>query len=227
MKQHREKVISGLGGFIGILSILLFTSVFVDVGQSPMIVASMGASAVLLFAVPHGPLSQPWSISCGHLVSAVIGMLCLSVFSNSYIAAASAVGLSIVAMYSFRCIHPPGGATALTIVLSQTGLHSFDYQYLLTPVLSNILILLGMAIIFNYAFPWRRYPLILNRSQSLPSNPALKPLATKSWDNNYYKIHDNVQHARFVNDWRKNTPFYAVPSHLTEIDDSQVIKEPT
>ena len=64
--SHREKIISGLGGFVGIILILLITRQFVDAGDAGLIVASMGASAVLLFAVPHGPLSQPWALGCGH-----------------------------------------------------------------------------------------------------------------------------------------------------------------
>ena len=33
-------------------------------------------SAVLLFAVPHGQLSQPWALIGGHLISAAIGVTC-------------------------------------------------------------------------------------------------------------------------------------------------------
>ena len=60
--SHREKLISGLSGFTGITLILLVTRQFVAPGEAGQIVASMGASAVLLFAVPHGPLSQPWAL---------------------------------------------------------------------------------------------------------------------------------------------------------------------
>ena len=38
-----------------------------------LIVPSMGATAVLLFAAPHAPFSQPWNIPGGHAFSAVIG----------------------------------------------------------------------------------------------------------------------------------------------------------
>ena len=90
--SHREKIISGLGGFIGILLILIITRQFVEINDAGLIVASMGASAVLIFAVPHGPLSQPWALGCGHLVSAVIGVSCYLFIPNLFVAAASAVG---------------------------------------------------------------------------------------------------------------------------------------
>ena len=159
--SHREKIISGLGGFVGIILILLITRQFVDAGDAGLIVASMGASAVLLFAVPHGPLSQPWALGCGHLVSAVIGVSCYLLISNLFIAAATAVGLAITAMYYLRCIHPPGGATALTAVMAGSGVHSLGYQYLFTPVLVNVVVIFVVAIVFNFLFHWRRYPAVL------------------------------------------------------------------
>lgn len=159
--SHREKIISGLGGFIGILLILIITQQFVEIGDAGLIVASMGASAVLMFAVPHGPLSQPWALSCGHLVSAVIGVSCYLLIPNLFVAAASAVGLAITAMYYLRCIHPPGGATALTAVVAGSSVHALGYMYLLTPVLINVVIIFTVAIIFNFIFPWRRYPAVL------------------------------------------------------------------
>src|SRR6056300_1388126 len=72
--SHLERLISAAGGFAGILSILLISSYFLSAQSTALVVASMGASAVLLFAVPHGPLSQPWPLLVGHLVSAVIGV---------------------------------------------------------------------------------------------------------------------------------------------------------
>ena len=159
--SHREKIISGLGGFTGILLILLITRQFVDPNAAGLIAASMGASAVLVFAVPHGPLSQPWALLGGHLVSAVIGVTCYQYIPDVFVAAACAVGLAITAMYYLRCIHPPGGATALTAVIADASLHSLGYWYVLTPVLINVLIIFAVALGFNYLFSWRRYPAVL------------------------------------------------------------------
>ena len=171
--SHREKLISGLGGFIGILLILVVTRQFVG-ADAGLIVASLGASAVLLFAVPHGPLSQPWALGCGHLVSAFIGVSCYWLIPDLYIAAAAAVGLAITAMYYLRCIHPPGGATALTAVVAGSGVHNLGYLYLVTPVLINVAIIFAVAILFNYLFPWRRYPKAMMSYSRKPA-PRDKP----------------------------------------------------
>ncbi len=158
---HTEKLLSGLGAFLGIFLIFYSSSFFVQGTSLYLIVASMGASAVLLFAVPHGPLSQPWSLISGHLISAVIGVSCAKFIPDVFIAAPLAVGLAVSAMYYFHCIHPPGGATALSAVVGSSAVHELGYQFVLTPVLINVITLISVAIIFNYFFSWRRYPAYL------------------------------------------------------------------
>lgn len=69
-----------------------------------------------------------------------------------------AVGLAIGAMHYLRCIHPPGGATALTAVAGGASVHELGYHFVLTPVLLNVSILMITAVVVNFAFPWRRYP---------------------------------------------------------------------
>ena len=165
--EHKEKIISALGGGVSILLILTVTSLFVEFNSAGLIVASMGASAVLLFAVPHGPLSQPWAVIGGHMVSAFIGVTCYLIISEPIIAAALAVGMSIGIMYYFRCIHPPGGATALTAVMGGPEIHSLGYDFIFTPVLINVILMLVTAYLFNYFFTWRRYPVAIAQQYQL------------------------------------------------------------
>lgn len=155
---HFEKLLSGMGGFIGILAVLVVSTHAVGDASAALIVASMGASAVLLFAVPHGPLSQPWPVLGGHLLSALVGVTCARLVRDPRLAAPTAVGLAITTMYYGRCIHPPGGATALTAVIGGKAIHSLGYGYVLTPVALNALILLAVAVAVNWPFAWRRYP---------------------------------------------------------------------
>ena len=160
----RERLVSGVGGFVAILLVVIISRWFVG-DDSPMIVASMGASAVLLFAVPHGPLSQPWQLVIGHLVSGLIGVTCAKLVVEPTISAALAVGVSIFAMRFFGCIHPPGGATALTAVLGGNEVIQLGYQFVLTPVLLNVGVILVVAVAFNNFFHWRRYPLVLHAAE--------------------------------------------------------------
>ena len=77
----------------------------------------MGASALLLFAIPSSPLAQPWSIVGGNTVSALIGLLVSRYVPEPAVAAGCAVAFAIAAMSLLRCLHPPGGAAALTAAL--------------------------------------------------------------------------------------------------------------
>lgn len=156
--SHRERIISAVGGFLGIGGILLVSTSVLPPASAGLIVASMGASAVLLFAVPHGKLSQPWALIGGHLISACIGVTVAKWIPNTTLAAAVAVGLAIGAMHYARCIHPPGGASALAAVVSGSKVHALGYMYVLTPVALNVSIILLVAILVNLPFYWRMYP---------------------------------------------------------------------
>jgi len=164
--SHDERIVSAIGGFIAILSIFVASSWFVGSAGAGILVASMGASAVLLFAVPHGQLSQPWAVLGGHVISAIIGVTCAQVIGNEILAASAAVGIAIGAMYYLGCIHPPGGATALSAVVGGESVHALGYQFVITPVLLNVVIMLVIAVSFNYLFSWRRYPVHLHRTKT-------------------------------------------------------------
>ncbi len=164
-----EKLASTLGGTIGISLISWISYNITGASGAALIVPSMGASAVLVFAVPHGKLSQPWALVGGQLSSAVVGVSCFYLVPNLYLAAGLAVGLAIGIMHVLRCIHPPGGATALVAVVGTAQIHALGYGYVLTPVMLNTFIILVTAIVFNSFFPWRRYPVSLMRFADAPT----------------------------------------------------------
>ena len=153
-----EKLISGIGGFLGIYLVVLISQQVVGPRAAPLIVASMGASAVLLFAAPHGKFSQPWNVIGGHGISATIGVTCAQLIPDPSVAGAVAVGVSISVMYALRCIHPPGGASALMAVIGGNPINVLGYTYVLNPVLLNALVILAAAVVTNSPFAWRRYP---------------------------------------------------------------------
>ncbi len=156
--HYRENLLSAVGGFIGLFAVLIVSQWFWGPAITVMIVPSMGASAVLLFAAPHAPFSQPWNVIGGHAVSALIGVACWQWIPGPLMAASASVGLAIGAMYFMRCIHPPGGATALAAVIGSDKLHQLGFSYMLDPVLLNAATLLLVAVAFNGIFKWRRYP---------------------------------------------------------------------
>jgi CBS domain-containing membrane protein len=117
------------------------------------LVAPLGASAVLVFAVPASPLAQPWSVVGGNTVSALIGVLCVQLIDDPALAAGVAVSAAIFAMFALRCLHPPGGAAALLAVLTHAS--SLDFAFF--PVLVSSVLLVLVGIIYNTA-TGRRYP---------------------------------------------------------------------
>ena len=170
-----EKLVSTLGGFTGIFLIAFISYQFTGASGAALIVPSMGASAVLLFAVPHGRLSQPWALFGGHLISAVVGVTCYQLVPDTFLAAGLAVGLAIGAMHLLGCIHPPGGATALAAVIGGPAIHALGYKYVLTPILLNSIVIFLTAVFFNSIFPWRRYPVSLMRFTDTPAAGQPKP----------------------------------------------------
>lgn len=174
--SHTERLISALGGCVAIFAIFTVSDWYLGARDVLLLVPSMGASAVLLFAVPHGALSQPWNVLGGHLLSALIGVSCYQLVPHAFVAASLAVGLAIGTMYYLRCIHPPGGATALAAVIGGESTHVLGYQFVLTPVLLNVVIMLLVAVLFNFAFRWRRYPAMLADLHAQP-----QPAATESF----------------------------------------------
>lgn len=82
------------------------------------LIAPLGASAVLIFAVPNSPLAQPWSVFVGNGVSALVALLTVAALPMPEWDVPLAVGLAITAMLACRALHPPGGAVALLVALA-------------------------------------------------------------------------------------------------------------
>ncbi len=164
--NYRENIIATVGGFLGIFAIFMTSYWLLDPRVAVFIVPSMGASAVLLFAAPHVPFSQPWNVFAGHALSAVVGVACWHLIPNFTVAASASVGLAIGVMYLTRSTHPPGGATALAAVIGSEKLHQLGYSYEFKPILLNTVTILLVAILFNGLFKWRRYPAHLHLKET-------------------------------------------------------------
>lgn len=173
--QAGEQVVAALGGLFGVLLVLAATRALVGPGAAVFIVPSLGASAVLVFAVPHSAFAQPWAVLGGNGLSALVGVACQQLIPNPTLAAAAAVGLAIGIMHLARCIHPPGGATALAAVIGGAAIHDLGFAYAWSPVAINCLILLAAGLGYNLCFPWRRYPASLMRYASAGRAPAAAP----------------------------------------------------
>ncbi|WP_297113162.1 HPP family protein, partial [uncultured Devosia sp.] len=145
-----ERLRAAVGAFVGILSTAGVTALALGQGQElPLLMAPIGASAVLLFAVPASPLAQPWSILAGNCVAALVGVSCALALGPTPLAAALAVSISIGLMLTFKCLHPPSGAVALTAVIGGPAIAELGYAFVVWPVGINSVLLLAAAVAFN------------------------------------------------------------------------------
>lgn len=147
------------------------------VGSTPaliLLVAPMGASAVLIFAVPASPLAQPWSVIGGNVVSALVGVTIAAVVPSPAIASGLAVGGAILAMSLLRCLHPPGGAAALTAVIGGPAVAAAGWMFPIAPVGVNAVILTATGMMFHrmsrHSYPHR--PVITVSPPTLPGEDA-------------------------------------------------------
>lgn len=150
----RERLRAALGAGLGLLFMAaLCRALSTFWPGSPWMIAPLGASAVLVFAVPAGPMAQPWAVIGGNTLCALVGTAIAVTGLDPLWAGPAAVCLAIAVMLSTRSLHPPGGAVALTAVLA----HAATWRFPLFPVLlnSSLLVLAGVA--YNH-LTGRSYP---------------------------------------------------------------------
>ncbi len=157
--DYKELCWSFVGSFIGIGLIAWLQSFFLTDLENVFLIGSFGASSVLIYGAIQSPLAQPRNLVGGHLISAFIGVCVFKLVPEIiWVTAPLAVSLSIIAMQFTKTLHPPGGATALIAVIGSEKIKSLGFFYVLSPVLSGVLILLTVALIFNNITSERKYP---------------------------------------------------------------------
>jgi len=156
-----DRMLASLGALVGIALTGYLCARSTGI-MTPLLVAPVGASAVLLFAVPASPLAQPWSIVGGNVISALVGVIVMRFGASEIVSAGLAVGGAIVLMSLLRCLHPPGGAAALTAVIGGPVVHAAGFTFPFVPVGLNSLVLVLTGVIFHrfsgHSYPHRPIP---------------------------------------------------------------------
>ena len=137
-----ERIRAVLGAFIGLMLVFAIAKFLGELnGIDEWLMASLGASALLVFALPGSPMAQPWAVIAGNTLSALVGISCLHLIGQPLLALPAAAALSILGMFVLRCLHPPAAAVSLIVVLGHIG----SYRYAFFPVMvdSALLILAG------------------------------------------------------------------------------------
>jgi CBS domain-containing membrane protein len=146
--SHRHIFVSSMSALVAIMLVTFVCQLTLAGSDVPLMVASVGASAVLLFIVPSSTLSSPWAFLGGHVISALIGVSCAQWIPILPLATAVAVSLAMLAMFYLRCLHPPGGAVALLAVLGGESVQNLGYQFVVMPVLLNVVVMLACAMLY-------------------------------------------------------------------------------
>jgi len=164
----RDRALACLGALVAIATTGVIAGLFTGRAvDAALLVGPIGASAVLLFAVPASPLAQPWPIIGGNTLSAAVGVAMAALVPEPALAAGLAVALAIGLMSVTRSLHPPGGAAALIGALA-TGPSGLLFP--LVPVAMDAVLLVGLGYLFHRV-SGHRYP-------HRPSRPAGVPTAS-------------------------------------------------
>ncbi|KAJ5777025.1 hypothetical protein N7520_000271 [Penicillium odoratum] len=147
----------------------------------PGIIASYGASAVLVFGAMESPLAQPRALIFGHFFSALIGICVTKLFSLMpdqarfeslrWLAASLSTSIAIVVMQLTGTTHPPAGATAL-LPATDDAVWDLSWYFLPVVLLSSTMLMCCALLLNNLQ---RRYPVFW-----IAPSPPPKPTEPKS-----------------------------------------------
>jgi len=167
---------SAIGAAIALALTGLVTALLLpDASALPFLVAPMGASAVLVFALPAAPLAQPRAVLLGNFVSTLCGVGAVQLFPDPLVAGSLGAGAAILVMQLLRCTHPPGGAVALLTAFGGDAVREAGFAFALLPIGLNSLLLVGLGFAFNN-LAGSRYPhraeLVASASPRTSDQPA-------------------------------------------------------
>jgi len=143
--KHSELLLSSIGACIATLLASFFSDSLLAAEGLHVLLASTGASALIIFGMPFSPVARPWNLVGGHCVSAIVGIACYKWIPYPVVGVAVATGGSMVAMGWCRCMHPPGAATAISAIIGGEAIHHLGFAFVVVPVMINSIILLSVA----------------------------------------------------------------------------------
>ncbi|KAF8654894.1 hypothetical protein AX16_003323 [Volvariella volvacea WC 439] len=201
--------IAAFGGISILQAVFGHAEYFIRRGV-PSIVASYGASAVLVYGAIEAPLAQPRALVGGHFIGALTG-LCITKLVHlvpteerflelQWLAGSLSCATAIVLMQITNTTHPPAGATALLAAVN-AEIRDLSWYYLPVVLLSSALMLAVALLVNNIQ---RRYPIFW----IAPSLPPPPPPAAHHHHHHHQEAHqeahsstatssaDNFQHEK-------------------------------
>jgi CBS-domain-containing membrane protein len=143
---HRHVIWTWIGSFLAIGA----TAYLTVKTNTPLLMAPLGATSVLIFAAPENPLAQPRNVIGGNLLAALVSLMILHLLGASPWTMGMAVATAIALMQLTGTLHPPSGAVALVVMMTKPGWHFF-----LSPALEGSLILVLCAVTDGVTTSWK------------------------------------------------------------------------
>ena len=154
-KYFPNYILQSLLATIALTIILYFENIFTNTA----VVASLGATTFVIFAMPKYATAQPRRVMGGHIFGIIVGIFCSYLYSHiqnennfflsqemlKILIPSLSVGLSIFFMVITNTEHPPAAGTALGIVVQ-----GWSYSTILV-----ILITISLLSLTKYLLkPW-------------------------------------------------------------------------
>jgi len=147
-KYFLNYIFQSLLATITLAIILYFENIFTHTA----VIASLGATTFIIFAMPGYTTARPRSVVGGHIIGIIVGISCsyiafymqnINIFFLSHdilkiLIPAISVGLSIFIMVITNSEHPPAAGTALGIVIQ-----GWTYSIILVILITTILLSLS------------------------------------------------------------------------------------
>ncbi len=153
-KSPKHYIIQSLLAVVAVIIILNFVSIFTQT----VIVAVLGASTFIVFAMPGTVSAQPRRLIGGHIIGVISGVVCFYALMTpslmafyqrfailQWLPAAVAVGLSMFLMVIFNAEHPPAAGTALGLVANP-----WTYQTIIFIILCAVILAVIKVVFRNY-----------------------------------------------------------------------------
>ena len=145
---HRLPIVRLLWCGLGAAAGMALALALVAPPASPLLLVSLGGSAVFLFGLTRAPAAQPRALFGGHLGGALIGIACYQFFGDSLWVYVLAQVLALWYMLLTKTVHPPAGANPLIMIYSHSGLAA-----LWQPVFIGVLSLAAVAAAWSRLYP--------------------------------------------------------------------------
>lgn len=149
VRDLAEHAKSALGATVAILAI----GALAYATSLPLLLAPLGATAVILFGYPGSALAQPINVFGAYLLATIVAVVTALLFPGLWWMTAPAVGLALFGMQTLRITHPPAGAIPV-LALEMPG-HGVT---LFTSLLVGCLGMIAIALVVHRLPPRRVYP---------------------------------------------------------------------